>query len=169
MKIFGDFQTSIKKAFDEIDPEWKSYPGIVVCGTHTPHDWEPIIEEIQIARENGHPFLGICFGHQLAAIEYARNVLGMKDATSEELDTRGHHFRFDYVVTKLPQLKVGQFDGETYWNNYEVREDILKVWNKKENFITCQFHPEYQSSIDKPHPLLLKVMHHAKNAKPVEM
>ncbi len=39
---------------------------------------------IQYARENKKPYLGICFGMQLASIEFARNVLGMKEATSTE-------------------------------------------------------------------------------------
>ncbi|MBY0408412.1 MAG: CTP synthase [Rickettsiales bacterium] len=39
---------------------------------------------IRYARENGKPYLGICFGMQLAVIEYARNVLGMEDASSTE-------------------------------------------------------------------------------------
>ncbi|MFW0777290.1 MAG: CTP synthase [Rickettsiales bacterium] len=39
---------------------------------------------IQYARENNKPYLGICFGMQLACVEYARNVLGMKEATSTE-------------------------------------------------------------------------------------
>jgi CTP synthase len=42
---------------------------------------------IQYARENKKPYLGICFGMQLASIEFARNVLGMKDATSTEFGT----------------------------------------------------------------------------------
>lgn len=167
MKILGDFRTTVEKALSEIDPAWRNYKGLIVCGTHTPHHWEPIIDEIAFARETGTPFLGICFGHQLAAIEYARNVLGIKDATSEEFGDR-EAFPHDFVVRKLPALKVGQYDGESYWNNYEVREDILKSWQKAEDFITCQFHPEYQSSKEKPHPLLLKFLYHAKNA-PLEM
>jgi CTP synthase len=42
---------------------------------------------IQYAREYKKPYLGICFGMQLACIEFARNVLGMKDATSTEFGT----------------------------------------------------------------------------------
>lgn len=42
------------------------------------------IAAIQYARESKKPYLGICFGMQLASIEFARNVLGMKDATSTE-------------------------------------------------------------------------------------
>ncbi len=161
MKIIGEFQTTVMKALDEIDPRWKSYPGLIVCGTHKPDGIDHALEEIQKIREHGLPYIGICFGHQLAAIEYARNVLGIYGASSEEFFDG--ECPYPAVVKKLPALHVGQFDGETYWNNYEVIEDVLKVWKKADNFITCQYHPEYQSSVDKPHPLLLKFIHHAKN------
>ena len=145
MEILNDFNTSVRKAFDEIDPNWESYDGLVVCGTHSPHDVEMMIDKIREARETGRPFLGVCFGHQLAAIEYARNVLGIKDATSEEFG------QGTFVVKKLPELNVGLKDGESYWNNYEVD---LPGWEKPKNFITVQYHPEYQSSKERPHPIL---------------
>jgi CTP synthase len=44
------------------------------------------IEAIRHAREGGLPFLGICLGLQMAVIEYARNVVGLKGANSEEMD-----------------------------------------------------------------------------------
>ncbi len=43
------------------------------------------IESVRYARENGIPFFGICLGMQMAVVEYARNVLGMKDATTAEI------------------------------------------------------------------------------------
>lgn len=151
MLIANDFNTTVKKALSEIDPNWEQYQGVVICGTHTPlvHEVEKQLETIKNARIMGIPLLGICFGHQLCAIEYARNVLGIKDATSEEFG------KGTFVVKKLPQLKVGLIDGESYWNNYEVD---LPQWKNPDNFITCQFHPEYQSSIDNPHPLLVKFL-----------
>ena len=44
------------------------------------------VRAVQYARENKIPFLGICLGMQMAVIEYARNVLGLKDANSTEMD-----------------------------------------------------------------------------------
>ncbi len=46
---------------------------------------------IQYARENDIPFFGICLGMQLACLEYARNALGMVDATSEEFDSNARN------------------------------------------------------------------------------
>ncbi|MBR2014024.1 MAG: CTP synthase [Alistipes sp.] len=53
------------------------------------------IEAVRYARENGVPFMGICLGMQSAVIEFARNVLGMKDAHSSEL-----------VQTKTPVIDL---------------------------------------------------------------
>ena len=162
MKILNDFSVSVTKSLAEIDPNFYDLPGLVVCGTHKPHDVELMINEIEKARLEGLPFLGICFGHQLASIEHARNVLNIKDATSEEFATEGV-----FIVKKLPKLNVGLRDGESYWNNYEVDPEFEKNWQKSDNFITVQFHPEYQSSIDKPHPILVDFINKCKqyNAK----
>lgn len=154
MEILNDYSTSVKKALEEIDSNYLNYKGLVICGTHDPHNTEEMIGLIKIAREEGIPFLGICFGFQLCAIEYARNVLGIKDATSEEFGTG------TFVVKKLPELKVGLHNGESYWNNYEVDLPDLKI---PENFFVSQFHPEYQSSKDKPHPLLVNFINYARN------
>lgn len=148
MVLLNDFTTTVVKALDEIDPNWRSYNGLIVCGSHTPQNVEEMIDAIRIARETNTPFLGICSGHQLAAIEYARDVLGIKDATSEEFGIG------TLVVKKRPELKVGMHNGELYWNNYEV---AIEVENPP-NFITCQYHPEYLSTKKNPHPLLVEFL-----------
>jgi CTP synthase len=58
--------------------------GIVVPGGFGVRGTEGKINAIQYARENNVPYLGLCLGMQLAVIEYARNVAGVKQATSEE-------------------------------------------------------------------------------------
>ncbi len=60
--------------------------GILVAGGFGGRGVEGKIQAIQYARENKIPFLGICLGMQLAMVEFARNVLGIKDATSVEFD-----------------------------------------------------------------------------------
>ena len=153
MKLLGEFTTSVRRAFDEIDPNWESYEGLVICGTHAPKNVEALISRITEARENKTPFLGICHGHQLYAIEYARNIRGIKDATSEEFG------QGTFVVKKRPELKIGLHGGETFWSNYEVVIDI--EW--PDHFTTTPSHPEYQSSIDRPHPLLVQFLSYAKS------
>ena len=149
MQVLGDFKTTVGKSLSEIDPKWRNYDGLVVYGTHTPHNPEIIIDAISKARETGTPALLICFGHQMAAVEYARNILGIEDATSEELSDEG-----TFVVKRLPHTKVGLHDGESYWNNYEVDINM----NLPDNFVSVQYHPEYQSSKDNPHKDLVKFL-----------
>lgn len=156
MKLFEspyDFTTSLRKALSDIDPKWETYLGLIVPGSHTPHQVEEKISYIHHARIAGVPFLGICFGHQLAAIEYARYVLKIQDATSEEFGIPG-----TYVVKKRDQLKVGEHGGESYWSNYQVAIE----WEKPRNFFTSQFHPEYESSKQFAHPLLGSFLDYAR-------
>lgn len=158
MKIFEsqhDFTTSLRAALTDIDPQWDHYRGLIVPGSHTPYQVEEKIEEIYKARLYELPFLGICLGHQLAAIEYARNILGIADATSEEFGDEGTP-----VVTKRKHgMKVGEVDGETYWSNY----DVSIGWTKPPHFFTAPFHPEYQSSKAKPHWLLVAFLNYARS------
>ena len=58
--------------------------GIIVPGGFGNRGVEGKIEAIKYARENKIPFLGICLGMQSAVLEFARNVLGLKDANSSE-------------------------------------------------------------------------------------
>jgi len=61
--------------------------GILVAGGFGERGIEGKIQAIQYAREEKIPFLGICLGMQLAMVEFARNVLDIKDATSIEFDS----------------------------------------------------------------------------------
>lgn len=64
----------------------QDYQGIVVPGGFGSRGIEGKIETIRYARENAIPFLGICLGMQMTVVEFARNVLGLKDANSEEFE-----------------------------------------------------------------------------------
>lgn len=152
MEVLGDFTTSVEKALTEIDRRWRKYGGLIICGSHTPRSPETLIEIIKNIRESEMPFLGICYGYQLAAVEYARNVLGIENATSEEWG------KGTYVVKRRLGLKVGLHEGETYWNNYEV--DLN--WTPPKNYFVSQYHPEYQSSSRKPHKLLIKFINYCR-------
>ena len=152
MQILNDFNTSVEKSLTEIDPKWRNYNGLIVCGTHTPLNVEMMIDAIQDARESGRPALLICFGYQLAAIEYARNVLGIKDATSEEFG------KGTFVVKKRPTLKVGYREGESWWSYYDVDPKYLRQWKIPNNWVAVPYHPEYQSTRDKPHKDLVQFL-----------
>ena len=60
--------------------------GVIVPGGFGNRGIEGMIETIHYVRENKIPFLGICLGMQMTVVEYARNVLGLQDATSAEFE-----------------------------------------------------------------------------------
>ena len=71
---------------ENVKEKLKGIQGIVVPGGFGNRGIEGKIETIKYARENKIPFLGICLGMQMAVVEFARNVLGIKDANSAEFD-----------------------------------------------------------------------------------
>lgn len=70
---------SVEKYLHDVD-------GIIVPGGFGKRGIEGMINAISYAREKNIPFLGLCLGMQLSIVEFARNVLGLKDATSYEFD-----------------------------------------------------------------------------------
>ncbi|HWU42850.1 MAG TPA: CTP synthase, partial [Bdellovibrio sp.] len=92
--------------------------GILVPGGFGTRGVEGKITAIKFAREKQIPFFGICFGMQLAAIEFARNVCGIKDATSREFHAEGKrngNFVIDSmveqrgIVNKGGTMRLGAF------------------------------------------------------------
>ena len=77
-----DINKNITKDLQNID-------AILVPGGFGEDGTEGKISVIKYARINNIPYLGICFGMQMAVIEYARNVLGIKNATSREITEQG--------------------------------------------------------------------------------
>ncbi|MCW9038525.1 CTP synthase [Altibacter sp.] len=69
-----------------IESELSNLDGILVAPGFGERGIEGKIEAVRYARENNLPFLGICLGMQMAVIEFARTVLGLKDANSTEMD-----------------------------------------------------------------------------------
>ncbi|SFE09165.1 CTP synthase [Lentibacillus persicus] len=72
-------KASIVKELDDVD-------GVLVPGGFGDRGIDGKIEAIRYARENKKPFFGICLGMQLATVEFARNVLGLENAHSAEID-----------------------------------------------------------------------------------
>ncbi|WP_111708349.1 CTP synthase [Lutibacter citreus] len=69
----------------------KGLNGILVAPGFGERGIEGKIDAVRYARENKIPFLGICLGMQMAVIEFARNVLGLEDANSTEMDQKTKH------------------------------------------------------------------------------
>lgn len=83
---------------EQIDPDdLADADGILIPGGFGKRGIEGKIRAIEYARTHRIPYLGLCLGFQLAVVEYARNVLGWADATSEEIDDGRH------VIALLPE------------------------------------------------------------------
>ncbi len=87
------------------------YDGIVV-----PQGWgsrgvEGKIKAVKYARENKIPYLGLCFGMQMAVIEFARNVAGLKGANSVEVDKKTKYPVVHVMPDQKEYLKKKQYGG----------------------------------------------------------
>ena len=187
----------------------KDCKGVVVPGGFGNRGVEGKIEAVRYVRENNIPFLGICLGMQVAAIEFARNVLGYKDANSREFDELSKHTVIDIMesqkgITDMGgtmrlglypcKIKVGSKLYEAYGKDFieerhrhrfefnnEFREEYIKNGmdfgglspdgrlvesveiDKNDFFVGVQYHPEFLSRPNRPHPLFVALIKAAKN------
>lgn len=91
--------------------ELRNFDGILVPGGFGSRGVEGKLNVIRFARENKIPYFGICYGMQLAVIEYARNVLGYKDATSREIDPKSKHIIIDIMEGQKENMEKGNMGG----------------------------------------------------------
>ena len=86
VKIDIKFIDSEKITKETVKQMLSGLQGVIVPGGFGNRGIEGMIETIHYVRENKIPFLGICLGMQMTVVEYARNVLGLQDATSAEFE-----------------------------------------------------------------------------------
>ena len=129
-------------------PWFKDIDGILVPGGFGARGVEGKIAAIKYAREHKIPFLGICLGMQCTVIEYARNVLGWKDANSTEFDEHTTHPVIDLmeeqrgVTQKGGTMRLGAYPcvlrkgtlaaklyGTTKDTKYTKNEDALSCFS----------------------------------------
>lgn len=173
--------------------------GILVPGGFGSRGIEGKIKACNYARINNIPYLGICLGMQIAIIEFARNVLGLKNANSAEINPETPYPVIDilpeqknvtdmggtmrlgqYPCTLNPESKAFEMYGasmiyERHRHRYEVNNDyrqellaggMIFAGTSPDNhivemieipnhpwFVAGQFHPEFKSRPNKPHPL----------------
>ncbi|QKY70496.1 CTP synthase [Lentibacillus sp. CBA3610] len=102
---------SIKRELEDVD-------GILVPGGFGDRGIEGKLEAIRYARENKKPFLGICLGMQLATVEFARNVLGLENAHSAEIDPDTPH----PIIDLLPEQKnISDLGGTLRLGSYPCK------------------------------------------------
>lgn len=107
--------------------------GIIVPGGFGNRGVEGKINTIEYARINNIPFLGICLGMQMAVAEFARNVLGYKDANSTEFD---ENTNYPVIHIMDSQIGIDKKGGTMRLGSYPcvLKEDSLayKLYNNKE-------------------------------------
>lgn len=188
----------------ESAPEtFRDCAGIILPGGFGMRGIEGMISTCQYARENQLPYFGICLGMQILVIEYARNVLGLKDANSREFCEKGEHCVIDLMkgqkgVKKGGTMRLGKYPclikpstlmhkayssaliEERHRHRYEFNNEYRKQMEEAgliisgtspdnllveaaeiaptENpfFVGVQFHPEFKSRPNKPHPLFIE-------------
>ncbi len=94
-----------------LEKELKKYGGIIV-----PQGWgsrgvEGKIEVVKFARENKIPYLGLCFGMQMAVIEYARDVCNLKNANSTEVNSKTLYPVIHIMPDQKKYLEKNQYGG----------------------------------------------------------
>mgnify|MGYP000402299526 FL=1 len=91
----------------DVAPHLQGFHAILVPGGFGERGTEGKIKAAKFARQHNVPYLGICLGMQMAVIEAARNVVGLKAAGSEEFDHEAGKRRFEPVVYHLKEWVQG--------------------------------------------------------------
>jgi CTP synthase len=184
------------------------FDAILVPGGFGNRGIEGKIAAVKYARENNIPFLGICLGMQMAVVEFARDVLGLKDANSEEfdegsknqvihimeeqknIDEKGGTMRLGTYPCVLKegtkayslygQKQINERHRHRFEYNNKYREEmeraglicsgispngeLVEIVELKEHpyFMAGQFHPEFKSRPNRPHPLFVGLIKAAK-------
>lgn len=122
--------------------------GIIVPGGFGETGIEGKLKVIQYARENKIPYFGLCYGMQLMTIEFARNVLGLKDANTAEINPKAEHLIIDIMPDQKKKIAEGNYGGsmrlgqyesvlikgtvaeEAYRNNFKIQNPKSKIGDK---------------------------------------
>ncbi len=200
VKVKLQYVNSEKLTEDTIEAVLKPMCGILVAPGFGHRGIEGKIMAVKYAREHRIPFLGICLGMQCCVIEFARNVLGYRDANSTEMGAteapvidlmeeqkgvteKGGTMRLGaYPCHLMHDSKAYQAYGadqisERHRHRYEFNNDYLEDFvragmrpvgvNPDTNlvevvelddhpwFVGVQYHPEYKSTVLRPHPLFV--------------
>lgn len=100
--------------------ELKKYDGIVVPGGFGSRGVEGILSAVRFARENKIPYLGLCYGMQMMVIEYARNVLSLKDANTREVNPKSKNLVIDVMESQKEFLKNNLYGGSMRLGAYKA-------------------------------------------------
>lgn len=120
------------KAVKELD----QYDGLLIPGGFGSRGIEGKIRAIQYARENKIPYFGICYGMQCAVIEYARNILGHKEAHTQEIDVDSVHPVIHVMEDQKENVITGALGGTlrlgTYPAKLKPKTKTAKAYGEKQ-------------------------------------
>ena len=116
-----------EKKVEENLQKLKQYNGIIVPGGFGSRGIEGKLNAIKFVRENNIPYFGLCYGMQLATIEYARNVLGIKDANTEEINPESENCVIHIMDEQKEKIAKGDFGGTMRLGAYPciLKEDSI--------------------------------------------
>lgn len=132
------------------------YDGLIVPGGWGSRGIEGIITAIKFVRKHKKPYLGLCYGMQLACVEFARNVLGKKQAHTVEIDPHTSDPIICINPTQLKNVEEKKFGGTLRLGAYDciLRKDT-KAYNAYESDIISErhrhryeFNNKYREKID---------------------
>ena len=116
--------------------ELKKYSGIIVPGGFGARGVEGKIKAIEFCRRNKVPYLGLCYGLQLAVVEFARHVAGIKDAHTTEINPKTRNPVIDVLPEQLINIKERRMGGSMRLGEYRCfikpGTKAAKVYGAKE-------------------------------------
>ena len=116
--------------------ELKKYSGIIVPGGFGARGVEGKIKAIEFCRRNKVPYLGLCYGLQLAVVEFARHVAGIKDAHTTEINPKTRNPVIDVLPEQLINIKERRMGGSMRLGEYRCfikpGTKAAKAYGKKE-------------------------------------
>jgi CTP synthase len=110
------FEKDAKKVRD-----LEKYDGVLVPGGFGSSGVEGKLKAIQYAREHKIPYFGLCYGMQLAVVEYARNIAGLKNANTVEIDPQSSHKVIDIMVDQRKLMAENKYGGTMRLGSYPAR------------------------------------------------
>jgi CTP synthase len=130
-----DFSTSSKEGRKKLR-DLKKYNGIIVPGGFGSRGVEGNLNAVKFVRENKIPYFGLCYGMQMMVIEYARNVLKLKDANTREVNPDSKNIVIDVMESQKEHLKNNLYGGSMRLGAYKavLRDGTVarNAYNKKE-------------------------------------
>jgi CTP synthase len=147
-----EFEKNPKKITD-----LKKYDALIVPGGFGSRGIEGKINTIQFARENNIPYLGLCYGMQLMVIEYARNVVGLKNANTAEINPEAKHLVVDLMPEQKEKMKNSDYGATMRLGDYpcKIKKATLaydaygKTLIKERHRHRYEVNPEYIEQIEK--------------------